>query len=347
MAKTFLTSINLNKNELQNFVVHVLATAPAAPVESQMYYNSTDQALYMYIGAQWVDITGRVRSITSNTAALTVDNTDPSNPALSVADANGTSSGLLSSAFYNDLLNATNLNTASTLVKRDVNGDFSAGTITATSVTGLSAPTLASDAVTKAYVDNIVSSGLAFQGNIDASTNPLYPAASQGDMWRISVAGLIGGVSGVAVEPGDMVVCIAASSVGGAEGTVGAEFSILQNNITGATETVAGTARIATPAEVNAGTNSTAYVTPATLASELLGLGAGTVASFNGLIGDGAATSIAVTHNLGNQFCAVQLYDATTNAEVIPDITLTDANTVTLGFNVAPTLNQYRVVVLG
>ena len=44
-------------------------------------------------------------------------------------------------------------NTTNTVVKRDVNGDFAAGTITASSLTGLSVPSVDSDAATKAYVD--------------------------------------------------------------------------------------------------------------------------------------------------------------------------------------------------
>ena len=41
MALSYLTDINLNKNELQNAVVQKLATAPSTPAEGQIYYDST------------------------------------------------------------------------------------------------------------------------------------------------------------------------------------------------------------------------------------------------------------------------------------------------------------------
>ena len=64
-------------------------------------------------------------------------------------------------------------------------------------------------------------------------------------------------------------------------------------------------------------------------------------------IGNGTLTSIPVTHNLGTRDIQVAVYDATTFELVIPDITMTSTTVVTLDFAVAPTTNQYRVVVMG
>lgn len=71
------------------------------------------------------------------------------------------------------------------------------------------------------------------------------------------------------------------------------------------------------------------------------------VQKYAATIGDGAATSIAVAHNLGTTDVLVQCRDATSNLVVEPDITVTNANTVTLGFATAPALNSIRVVVVG
>lgn len=49
----YLVNLNLNKNQLQNAVVHPLTVAPANPVTGQIYYNSTDKFIYVYDGATW------------------------------------------------------------------------------------------------------------------------------------------------------------------------------------------------------------------------------------------------------------------------------------------------------
>ena len=62
-------------------------------------------------------------------------------------------------------------------------------------------------------------------------------------------------------------------------------------------------------------------------------------------IGNGTLTSIPVTHTLGTLDVNVNVYEISTGIRVGTDITLTDTNTVTIGFTIAPTANQYRVVV--
>lgn len=65
-------------------------------------------------------------------------------------------------------------------------------------------------------------------------------------------------------------------------------------------------------------------------------------------IGDGSATVIAVTHNLGTRDVVTVLYDAATPyAEALTDVEHTDTNTVTLRFPTAPASGAYRVVVTG
>ncbi|MGB3044531.1 MAG: hypothetical protein WBB98_15230 [Xanthobacteraceae bacterium] len=75
---------------------------------------------------------------------------------------------------------------------------------------------------------------LVFKGAIDCSANPNYPAADAGHVYRVSVAGKIGGSSGKNVEAGDVLTCITDSSSAGTQAAVGANWIITQVNLDGA-----------------------------------------------------------------------------------------------------------------
>lgn len=64
-------------------------------------------------------------------------------------------------------------------------------------------------------------------------------------------------------------------------------------------------------------------------------------------VGNGSATSFAITHNLNSRDVVVNVYDNATYDTVETDVVRTDANTVTVSFTVAPTNNAYRVVIIG
>lgn len=107
------------------------------------------------------------------------------------------------------------------------------GTLTANSDTKL-----ATQKAVKTYVDTIVSGGatdvMVFKGAIDCSANPNYPAADAGNLYKISVAGKIGGASGTVVEAGDTIYCITDSTGSGTQASVGANWVASQANIDGA-----------------------------------------------------------------------------------------------------------------
>jgi hypothetical protein len=72
------------------------------------------------------------------------------------------------------------------------------------------------------------------------------------------------------------------------------------------------------------------------------------VTKYAASVGDGTNTSYTVTHNLGTKDVIVSVYDnASPYAEVICDVQHTSTSAITLLFSVAPTSNQYRVVVHG
>lgn len=71
----YLSNLNLSKNQLQNAVIHPLGTAPASPVEGQLYYNSSAgvKMLYVYNGTAWVPV-GDITAISSTESRLIVTN---------------------------------------------------------------------------------------------------------------------------------------------------------------------------------------------------------------------------------------------------------------------------------
>ena len=106
-----------------------------------------------------------------------------------------------------------------------------------------------------------------------------------------------------------------------------------------ATTSATGVVELATQAEAQAKTDTTRALTAASVADF--------ARKYTALIGDNSATSIAVTHGLGSQWVTAQVFDASTNALVEVDVTLTSGTQTTFTFAVAPATNAYRVVITG
>jgi hypothetical protein len=92
---------------------------------------------------------------------------------------------------------------------------------------------IATTAMVQAAIALAVTGVLELKGNIDASTNPNYPAGSTGDLYYATVAGKVGGASGKSVDIGDAVVC-KADNAGGTEASVGTSWFVLEHNLAGA-----------------------------------------------------------------------------------------------------------------
>jgi hypothetical protein len=121
----------------------------------------------------------------------------------------------------------------------DTTGALLEGGITLDTDTALAANSdtkLASQKAVKSYVDAAsgANDAMIFKGVIDCSANPNYPAADRGWTYRVSVAGKIGGASGINVENGDLLTCMTDSTASGNQATVGAQWAISQANIDGA-----------------------------------------------------------------------------------------------------------------
>jgi hypothetical protein len=107
---------------------------------------------------------------------------------------------------------------------------------TDTSLTANSDSKVPSQKAIKTYADNLIgnANAVVYKGVIDCSTNPNYPAADAGELYIVSVAGKIGGASGVVVEVGDLAICNTDGTASGDQATVGTYWNVIQKNIDGA-----------------------------------------------------------------------------------------------------------------
>jgi hypothetical protein len=113
------------------------------------------------------------------------------------------------------------------------------------------------------------------------------------------------------------------------------------SGVSAASETTAGIAEIATQAETNTGTDDLRIVTPLKLKTSTL-----LAKMFTAQIGDNSATQYDVTHNFGTRSISIIVRRvASPYDEVVVDKEAFDTNTARVRFNIAPTTNQFEVLV--
>jgi hypothetical protein len=116
----------------------------------------------------------------------------------------------------------------------------------------------------------------------------------------------------------------------------------LQTGATGAEIKLATTSGLNLSSDLAVGAGAGIQVLTNTVAIDT----AVVVTKYAANVGDGSATSYTITHNLNTRDVIVSVYETTGSyAEVVCDVNHATANTITLLFSVAPTSNQYRVVV--
>ena len=331
MAINFLNNLDLNKNQLQNAVVQVLATAPSNAVEGQIYYDSSDNNIYFYDGTAWSSFSGDITSITSTTAAqLTVTNPNGPIPQLAIITATvaNNSTALATGDQIYDFVIGTPISSLATAT-----ADVDMGSNKLINVTD---PTANQDAATKAYVDSAVVGGLTYKGAYDAATNtPDLDSATNiailiGDTYTVTADGLFFTEQ---VRIGDFL--IAEENMAASGGSALSKWTVVQSNIDIATAAATSGAAV----KGIAGYDSADFTVDATGYVQLV------TKAFKASIGNGAALSYTVTHNLNSFDVIVQLYDASSYDTVYADIVRTSANVVTVNFTTAPTTNDIRVLI--
>lgn len=109
-------------------------------------------------------------------------------------------------------------------------------------------------------------------------------------------------------------------------------------SVPAASTSVAGKVLLASLAEAEAKTDSFKAIVASDLTNFTLKRGA--------LIGDGTTTAIVVSDNLNTIDKVAIVRDATSNAQILVDITYA-LNTTTITFATAPATNAYKVVIIG
>lgn len=193
-----------------------------------------------------------------------------------------------------------------------------------------------------------VDGDVVFKGTIDASIaiddggQPQTVEAVAGYQYVVTTAGTFAaGSSGVTLsgeqdlEVGDIVLF-----------TSGTTATAIQRNDAIATETTAGNIRLATEAEVLAGTVADEAVTPATLQAKLDGLlSAGFTLQYTATVNLAAATPLTVNHALNlrdrDAFVVNTMFN---NSAISVDVDSTDIDNLTLTSLVALTGVQVTVI---
>ena len=181
MSRNFLTSLNLNKNELLNAAIQSLATAPLNPVEAQIYYNNDLKQLLYWDGTSWLSLAagGNVaEAIAAAINALTTDDIEEGNSNLYYTTSRAKT-------------DAASLLTNASLTNITITGDGSGLTITAENGVADSTTDDLTEGVTNLYytdsrvksvIDTAINNGT--QSNIvvtyDSATNTLSFAAENG-----------------------------------------------------------------------------------------------------------------------------------------------------------------------
>ena len=338
MALSYLTDINLNKNELQNAVIQNLGSAPGTPVEGQIYYDSTtgDKSIYFYNGSAWISIAGDISEVIAGDGLTGGGNNG--SVTLNVVGGTGITANANDIAITNTGVTAASYGSSTAIPVITVNAQ---GQITAASTAAISTDlTIAADSGTNDVV-SIGTDTLTFAG----TTNEVETTVTNNQVQ-------IGLPSDVTI--GNDLTVLGDLQVTGTTTTVNTETINLADNIITLNSNESGTPSENAGIEVERGTstnvalrwNETSDVWEITKDGsnyyEIQTVGESTFATS---IGDGAATSYTVTHNLGTQDVIVQLYDSSSLDTVYADVVRTSTSVVTIDFAVAPSTNDIRVLI--
>lgn len=352
MSKKFLVPIDLTKNELQNAVFQRLASPPSSPEQGQFYYDTGDDTVYVFDGADWMPI-GSDPSVDSDE----VDNVSDV-PGATVSDALEALDGDIAAVETTVADHDTRIGAAEADIV-NLQSDKADITYVDNLVQGLSwkeAVRVASTAnidLTTALDDGSVVDGVTLatgdrvlvKNQTDPEYNGIYVVPASGEASRSDDALDADEIEGMVVFVEEGTANADTSWVLSTNGPIvvdTTELTFAQLNggtVPQATTTTQGKVELATQAEAEARTDPDRAMTPASAVNFPV------KKTFT--IGNGSATQIDVTHNLGTKEVITQVRQASDDAVVECDITNFSTTVVRLNFTVAPGSNALKVVVMG
>ena len=323
MARKFLVSIDLNKNELLNARIQNLGAAPSSPVSGQVYYNTGDNILYFWNGTEWISTSGSLEVITDAIGSYV-------------------EGGVGLTKVFDDNTNVTTINLDDTAVTAGTYGSIT------------KVPTFTVDQqgrLTGASEANLVIP-------LDVQTTGDYVATIIGTANEVTVSPNSGHNAAVTIGLPDDVEITGNLQVGGNLNVIGTVNSVnttqiniednkvnLNSAFTGSPTTDAGiVVERGTEADVEILWNETSDKWTLTNNGSDYHAIARKYATTLG----SSATSYTIAHNLGTSDVTVQIFEALTPfAQVEADVQITGIDSVTINFASAPSAGEYRVVVVG
>lgn len=337
MSRPFLTSIDLTNNELLNVRAQMLATDPTN-LEAKFYYNTTDKTLRFHNGTAWI-IIGRLDQISAPTAAVSLNSQRITN----LAEPSGAQDAATKN--YVDLA-VTGLDFKASVRAISTGNITLSGTQTVDGVALIvgDRELAAGQTVAADRGIYIVAAGAWTRATDADTTAELGPNAfvfveegtvnaDSGWVMTADAPFTLGSTAQTWVQftgTGQITAGAGMTKTGNTIDVVAADGSIVVN----ADSITVGLVPIS-----KGGTNATT--------AEAARVSLGTPGKFAASVGNGAATSFNVDHNLNSLDVVVDIFRNSDGATVVADVTRTTVNRVVVAFTVAPSTNQYRVLVQG
>jgi hypothetical protein len=350
MARSFLTPIDLNKNELRNGVAHVLGTAPSSPATGQLYYDSSSAYLLVYNGSSWVDARARSSHTGTQTASTISDFDTQVRTSRLDQMAAPTGSVSLNSQKITNLATPTSSNDAATYsyvntqVQSAMAGISSKDPVRAVATSNVSSlsGTTTIDGVSLSANDRVL-----LTGQTTASQNGAWIVQS-GSWTRPVTEG-----STAELDFGAMWLVLSGTTNAGTQWRLSSPSSgTITPGSTSITITQWGVATAYTAGDGLTLTGSAFSVvadTGISVSGSGVAINTSVVArKYSTTIGDGSTTSFTITHSLSTQDIVVSVRQVGSPYSVVEcDVAAASTSTCTIAFATAPSSSQYRVTVLG